>query len=33
MAAEPSYWCHVCYTTVPASQAASHVHAEDAPGR
>jgi len=25
-AAEPAYWCHVCMTTVPVSQAASHTH-------
>ena len=26
-----NYWCHVCYTTVPASEAKTHVHKKDAP--
>jgi Zn finger protein HypA/HybF involved in hydrogenase expression len=21
-----AYWCHVCYRTVPASEASTHVH-------
>jgi hypothetical protein len=33
MAAEPAFWCHVCWRTVPASQAATHQHDADAPGR
>ena len=26
MAKESSYWCHICYRTVPASEATTHVH-------
>ncbi len=33
MAKESSYWCHVCYRTVPASEASTHQHDKDAPGK
>jgi hypothetical protein len=33
MAKEPAYWCHVCWRTVPASEAATHVHDKNAPGK
>jgi hypothetical protein len=31
--AEAAYWCHVCCCTVPASQASTHQHDANAPGK